>query len=381
MSRFLLSAALIFVLLSALVPPPVMAARRCGERMPVTLLSLYQDSDSIYVGRFEKVELGEATEDTADYTVYPITKHFTISSALKGESRKLLTLEDTEYRYKTVETTEEESEHGEEGGEDESVDLKPGDSVLLFLKANADSEQVEPTDYIDGIKKMTPDSLSSYEARIRELKGIFASEKPKHSQFVEWMIRCAADPHTRWEGVFELLQSFQNLEWQDEQAKEAKEKPEGESEESGEAEESAESEYSDADGAREFDTGDPNFAKSVTDAQKLALTNIFLERERPKKPEPGEGEAEETRGDQELIELIKRWGDSRVAASLIEQLRQDSTDASYNAELMTSIAEMLHDEDLVALANDYGNIQWESDDAEVITVTEAIPPVDTVAPA
>src|SRR5687768_15418536 len=154
MFRFLLSAVSIFVLISGMMMPPAVAARRCGERMPVTLLALYRASEFIYVGRYEKTEDGEATEDTADYTVIPIKKHFTISSALKGESQKLLTLEDTEYRYKNQEVAEEESEHGEEP---EAENLQPGDSVLLFLKKNEDTGLIESADFVDGIKKMTPD--------------------------------------------------------------------------------------------------------------------------------------------------------------------------------------------------------------------------------
>src|SRR5688500_4706501 len=192
MFRFLLSSASIFVLISATILPQAIAARLCEERMPVTLLSLYRGSESIYVGRYEKAEDGKPTEETADYTVVPVKKHFNISSALKGEPRKLLTLEDNEYRYKNQDVVvDAESEHSEEAAASE--ELKPGDSVLIFLKKNEESQLLEPTDFVDGIKKMTPEKLAAYEARIRELKGIFASEKPKHAQIVAWMIRCAED--------------------------------------------------------------------------------------------------------------------------------------------------------------------------------------------
>jgi hypothetical protein len=373
MFRFLISAFSTFVLLTAtLFLPQSASARRCEERMPVTLLSLYRQSDSIYVGRYEKTEDGEVTEETEDYRVIPIKKHFSISSALKGTSRKMLSLSDTEYRYKNQEAVEEESEHVEE--ESDAPDLQPGDSVLLFVKKSEESDEIELTDFADGVKKMTPDKLAAYEARIRELKGIFAVEKPRHSQIVDWLIKCAEDPLTRWEGTFELLQSFQNMDWQDERAKQAAEKPV--ESEPGESDEYA------AEEPKAFETGDPNFAKAVTEAQKRSLTNILLNRERPKKSENVEEQTSMADGDRELIELVKRWGDSKVAGHLLAQL-SESKDATQNSELMLSIASMLHDDVLTEVSTEYSEIQWETDEdviralEENVKVPESAEPTDT----
>ena len=355
MCRFLLSAASIFVLLiTTFLLPQSVSARRCDERMPLTLLALYRTSDAIYVGKYEKTDEGEVTEETSDYRVVPIKKRFSISSALKGESRKMLTLKDTEYRYKNADVApeDEEAEHGD--SEVDEAELVPGDSVLLFVKKNEESGELEPTEISDGIKKMTPDKLSAYETRIRELKSIFSAEKPKYSQLANWMVRCAEDPHTRWEGTFELLQSFQNMDWQDERAMLAKEKP---------ADTGAvvEEEYV-PETPKDFDTGDPNFARNLSESQKLTLTNVLLKRERPAKAENGEVQSEMAHGDRELIELVKRWGDSRVAANLLEQLRNVSTDTNLNSELMGSISWVLDDDELGAISEKYSNIQWESDD-------------------
>ncbi len=364
MSRFVLSAVSIFVLLiTTFLLPPTASARLCEERMPLTLLALYRTSDAIYVGKYEKSDEGEVTEETADYRVIPIKKQFSISSALKGESRKMLTLEDSEYRYKNqgVPAEEEESEHEEPDVDEE--ELTPGDSVLLFVKKNEESGALEPTEVSDGIKKMTPDMLSAYQTRIRELKSILSAEKPKYSQLVDWMVRSAEDPHTRWEGTFELLQSFQNMDWQDERAKLAKEKP---------ADTAAvfEEEYV-PETPKDFDTGDPNFARNLNENHKLTLTNLLLKRERPAKAESGEAQTELAHGDRELIELVKRWGDSRVAANLLEQLRIGSTDANLNSELMGSISSMLNDDELGTISDEYSNIQWDSDDAVIEDVPVA----------
>ena len=354
MFRFLLATTSILTLLVTTMFLPVSAAaRRCDERMPLTLLALYRSSESIYIGKYEKTVDGEPTEDTADYIAVPITKHFSISSSLKGESRKLLTLGDTEYRYKNVETVEEEPEHGD----DPEIKLNKGDTVLLFLKKNEETATIEPVEISDGIKKMTPEKLSSYEARIRELNGIFASEKPKYARIVDWLIRCAEDPQTRWEGTFDLLLSFQNMDWMDERAKQAKEKPV----EPG----TADTDEYVPETPKEFESGDPNFARAVSDGDKSRLTSILLNRERPAKSEDPDKETAVTHGDRELIELVKRWGDSKVAANLLEQLRHDTSDATQNSELMASIATMLHDDQLTSVSESYANIQWESEEDEV----------------
>jgi hypothetical protein len=364
MYRFFISASSIFVLLiTTFLLPHSVSARRCEERMPLTLLALYRTSDSIYIGRYEKSEDGEATEDTTDYSVIPVKKHFSITSAIKGETRKSLVLEETEYRYKSTEAVEEETEHGDGEIAADAIP-KAGDAVLIFVSKNQETGVLELTEMSDGIKKMTPEKLSAYEARLRELKSILAPEKPKYSEIVDWLIRCAEDPLTRWEGTFELLQSFQNMEWQEERAKQLKEKP-------------ADGEGSEADDyqpetPKEFETGDANFAKNVTDAQKQVLTNILLGRERPKKTENGEAQQSLANGDRELIELVKRWGDSRVASNLLETLRQDSTDATQNSELMASIASMLRDDVLTSVSEEYSNIQWEADD-DVIAAEAEVP--------
>jgi len=66
MYRFLLSAVAIFVLIAATLfsSGPVLARTRCGVKMPVTLLSLYRNSEFIYIGRYDKLEEGEAKQES-----------------------------------------------------------------------------------------------------------------------------------------------------------------------------------------------------------------------------------------------------------------------------------------------------------------------------
>lgn len=278
MLRSLLSVGAIFILLFALFfLPENVSARRCTVKMPETLLSLYRNSDSIYIARFDKTEDGETTEDTADYSSVRIKKYFSISSTLKGESRKFFVLDDLDYRYKiSAETANTVEESVEADDTEESMALKPGDTLLLFLKKGSDGEAPVLTDYRDGVKKLSTDHIAVYEARIKELDAIFSAKQVSEAAIVEWLVRCAQDPATRWEGTFELLQSFQNLEWQQEAAEERKKRiargeevevePEPEDEEA--------KANSDAKNTTTVDTG--AFAKLLNSNQKQVLANLLL---------------------------------------------------------------------------------------------------------
>src|SRR5215203_4388751 len=94
MLKGLLSAVSVCVLLSATLffPGPI-SARRCGYEEPATLLSHYRSCQFIYVAKFDKLEKDATSEGT-----FQIKKHYSISSSLKGESRKMVVLEETEIR-------------------------------------------------------------------------------------------------------------------------------------------------------------------------------------------------------------------------------------------------------------------------------------------
>ena len=398
MFRSLLSCASIFVLLiSTLFSPTSVSARRCGERMPETLLSLYRSSQFIYVGTFDRIEEGEISEDTAEYAVVPIKKYFSLSYSLKGDTKKSLVLEESEYRYKqqieVQDTTSATQAAGQEDGtpeaeidgesaEDESAsgsateesdvemtededetavddgELKPGDRVLLFLNKDEDSGELDLADYDDGLKNLSTDQLSSYEPRIRELNEIFSKPEPSYSEIVAWIVRCAEDPQTRWEGTYELLRSFRTLDFQAERAKEPERKTDSEGEQEGEPDRYV------PEPPKKFDTGDENFAKGITEGQKLILTRALLSR---KRPNPRQGSSSEdtaglNRGDRELIEIVRRWGNTEVAVDLLAQLRYDSSDPNLNSDLMASIAAILADDGLTEIAMQYSNVQWRSDD-------------------
>lgn len=354
MLRSLFSTASIFALLLPTFISPATAAtarRFCPDEPPKTLLALYRTSDSIHIGRYDRLEEGAVSEDNEDYTVVDIKKHFSFSSTLKGEPRKFFTLEEKDYRYKN----QQEDEHGEEAEEGEYGDLympqvEPGDSVILFLK-NGEGEDAAPvlTDWSGSLKKVTKDEMDSYERRLNELNSILGGKKVNDQAIVRWLVEATRDPNTRWEGAFELLQSFQSAEW-----KKQREEQIAEMKKNGETvEEDVESDQPDTSA----------YSTLLTDAQKSELMNIVLDSRPDNDNAPT---SRQKRGDGALIDLVTRWGDTRFATFLVDRLRNSTVDNHYERfDLMTKIADVLKDDELSSISSKFSDVTYQDDNAVV----------------
>jgi hypothetical protein len=81
--------------------------------------------------------------------------------------------------------------------------------VLVFL--NKDKEGHYYTHALSyGVKTLTLSDIAIYKARILEMQQIaqLKNKTERYTQTVEWLVKCAEQPATRWEGGFELnLQS------------------------------------------------------------------------------------------------------------------------------------------------------------------------------
>jgi hypothetical protein len=202
-------ASIVFLLLSTFISPAAATSRRCPVEPPKTLLRLYRSSDSIHIGRYDRIEDGAIVEETADYTALEIRKHFSISSTLKGEPKKFITLEDKDYRYKNEENTEQDDEAYESDSDLYMPRLEPGDTVILFLK-KGEGEDSPPVlaDWNGSIKKLNKDEIESYELRLNELAAIFADNKASDEAVLRWIIDAARDPNTRHCGAIHVLLRF-----------------------------------------------------------------------------------------------------------------------------------------------------------------------------
>ncbi|MGD9590215.1 MAG: hypothetical protein AB7Q37_12245 [Pyrinomonadaceae bacterium] len=367
MLRILISGcAVVVLLLSMLLLPQTASARRCPVKEPETLLSLYQSSDAIYVAAFDRMADEAIVEQNEDYTAVDISKHFTIISTLKGETRKFLVLKERDYRY--PKTYDEVGMEDVEDPDDAPVPLKNGDQVLLFINNGDEEEGPRLADYRDGLKRLETREMGVYETRIRELHSIFSAKKVNEDQVLEWLIRCAEDPATLWEASYELLSSFEAADWAERRAeriKELKERKErgevidddeliilGDFEEAGEP------------GERKFfDTA--VLPKLLSDHHKQRLANILFESVAEGGDDQEAKEREEVPGEEELIDLVKRWGDDRLVPFLLDRLRGDTGDPWYSARIMGMVAEVLDDEDAKAAAERYAEISSEDDEETV----------------
>lgn len=345
----------------------------CGEKMPETLLALYRNSETIHVGTFREIEESEPRkeEGSEDYTIVGVKRHFDVTSTLKGESAKFVTVPDKRYVYQEAfqgyetidqamkdqnpEPTQDEGMEEEEFG---PVKLEPGDRVLLFLRTNKEDKQVEFTDYIDGLKKLSADELDIYETRIKEIGSILAAKKPDAAKIVDWLVRLAEDPATRWEGAYELEQSFYAIE--NKKAIEAERRQNGENS----------TPVIDGEGGEftithdGFDTGRTTlFARTLTDVHKQTLSNLLLNRQHRR---AGETVSERMLdGDRQLTSLVARWADERVAGVLLDKLRIGSSAAYDDAALMTHIAAILGDKNLSEIAQKYEENSYGEDDEKI----------------
>ena len=382
MLKYLLS---LFSILVLLLPTLMIPAQACPVKLPETLLSLYINSDAIYVARFDKVEDHETIENSDERAVVRIMKHFDVSSALKGETQKLFTIEERDYRYKRDVSSPEEEPVREEPEEEEEPspygdrDLKSGDQVLLFLKKGEDGKTLELTDYRDGIKKMTPARLDSYQARISELNSIFSAKTVDNPKIVEWLVRCVRDPHTRWDGAYQLQRSFEQLEWLEEQKKESEE-AEASDEDAASESESETGDSASAEGEEattetsikgafviDSETRDGGeYARLLTDAQKDELMKILVDR--PSITDVGKA-VRLSSGDNVLIDVVSNWGDHRFAKFLLDRLQASSTEPYEMSQMMSTIAKVLSDEELSSIAEKYSNVSY-GDDEEAVDADE-----------
>jgi hypothetical protein len=368
MSKFFLSTAALFSLLvtAFLIPVRVEArSRRCGEEPPETLLSLYKNSSEIHIGIFDRIEDVGMIEDTEDYSVIDMRKHFSISSTLKGEPRKFYAATEQDYRYKSVEPEAVEDAEGSPepdgtAGSEEMIEsdddtyladiAKPGDRVMIFLRKDAETGSLIFTHYRDAVKKLDAEKMSAYETRVSELNSIFAAKKVDDAEIVKWLVKTAVDPMTRWEGAFELLSGFQNAEWRDERAEYLKGK-----ESRGESIEEWERFDSESDEDHNV-RARLAYVQLLSNSQKEDLLTAVVSSMRAE-PEDGERQtANLDEGDRMLLELVSRWGDSRLAGHLIDQLRNNPDLPYWNAQMMQMAAKVLGDPRLDDLATKYSNL-------------------------
>jgi hypothetical protein len=317
----------------------VASARSHTFKAPQTLLSLYRDSDTILIGRFDKTVENSAVSETSDHSVIAVNEYFDITSSLKGENIKIFVLQDSRYKFHSASdaraATVSDSEDFDIADSDDG--LRSGDTVLLFLRKKGTNGGFELTDRSEGVKKLSDEDLAVYQRRISELNSIFDSPNADENEIVQWLVRCAAEPATRWEGAFELLQSSERLAWQKKQTPAC----------------IGTLCQTDNDLAKTSQSDTATLARSLTDDQRNELLDILFST--GNQQTDTKGQKMFVRGDRELLELAGQWGDNRLATFLIDRLNNRSTDAYENAQVIAMIAKTFKDPQIADLIAKYNS--------------------------
>lgn len=362
------------------------AAASCPAEPPSPLRTLYRQSERIVVAR-----AGESTRLKAEGHLRKTA--FDVTESLKGDpGEKRINV----YHWYWDDNRE------------FAGNFRKGDTLLLFLTRgeNEEDDGYRVIDIRHGAKKLPEADLKVYVKRIEELGWLTRQNPPDRSELLEWLVRCAEEPATRWEGAYELSVAYalaaekdeakkkadgggtddaDGAEESDEEAVDDEEVEEAEassdaSEDAAEAaaaaEESAvgltasgedvtassdveaEADLSDAadssTAADEADDShltsmavygadvDTSLAALLTEEQKNRLSGALLGADKL-----GEGEFS-------LISVVSKWDEGPLVPFLIKHLRKLEDDPPYEVEqLVFTLAHVLKDRKLVRLAERY----------------------------
>lgn len=324
------------LLILLLIAAAIVAPAKSPVRARMTLLSLYTKSDIVAIGCFDKKEESGTNRVNEGFTVVTTKTSFDIATVLKGEDRKFVSIEDEDYQYQTQQNGIPKTAVFVDANNARDEEIKPGDTVLLFL--NTDGESVSLVDDRDGVRKISAAEQSIYSARIKELNSIFEATKVDDKRIAAWLVRCAENAATRWEGTHELMQGFRQADW-------SKEKdPNG---------------YEHFDSSVTSDHG-REAAAALTDDLKDALTQILISSDFAPKTKSNML----SDGDRELIALVKRWNPTAAARYLVCQLKSGAYSAHENAGMMYKVAELVGDNRAATLWRQYLDTQRDEASAD-----------------
>ncbi len=83
----------------------------------------------------------------------------------------------------------------------------PGEEMIVFLDRDKKNSCYVTHAMSYGLKHFTDkEGILVYKQRILEMQfiNILSNGQEKHRAIIEWMVRCATNKHTRWEGLYEL---------------------------------------------------------------------------------------------------------------------------------------------------------------------------------
>lgn len=354
-ARLVLAAAVWSAALGAL-PTKTFQTAACPVRPPTPLRALYVTSERVAAARVSSTQAVPG-DRAANHrrTVFEVTE------SLKGDPG--------ENRLEVMHWIANDPDN-----------FRKGETVLLFLRPyGQDGREYYVTDPRFGAKRLSEDALALYVKRIKELQYILAQPVQDRRELTEWLVRCAEEPATRWEGAYELSNSLSMAEYEAERRKEREAQPAAPAapapppapgakltavEMSAEAEavvdegsEDGEAVADDTGGGEvdivreEYTAGgglasgpavDASIVNGLTAGQRRRLADALFASEKIEE------------GEMHLVRLVKSWDDERFTPFALRYLRGVEQDPPYEAgEVVAALAQSLKDDTLVGLSDEY----------------------------
>lgn len=211
-SRLYFSALVALLALASLL---LTANVKACDEAPLTLLSLYMNSDLIVVARYDsESEPKKNNEDEYGYSLETERK-LVLTKVFKGQKDlKSVSFAFSQYvanpNNSDAETETEEYEH-----EFDVSKIKIGGEYLFFLIKDKETGAYSVTDYVSGVKE-TGKNPASYEKNLSALEQIASAKENQYELLTEWIVKSIENPETREDGIGDLSESFYGLTYQDE---------------------------------------------------------------------------------------------------------------------------------------------------------------------
>ena len=328
-----------FVMLATLV----VGIKANPVQAKATLLSLYTRSDAVMVARYDKKADVGTNRVNDGFMIVTTRTSYEVSSVLKGDVEKFITIENEEFRYQVQKGNKapQDAIFSIDGGSKNDDAPKPGDTVILFLKKEADSFVL--ADETDGVRKVTSADQSIIADRINELNSVFEKGSADPAKVAAWLVKCVENQSTRWDGTHELLTGFRHIEWNDQKDADI---------------------YSRIDPSVAYEKG-MDAAKALDENLKTTLTQILVSSNfSPDSFKAGKL----SDGDRELIVLVKRWDPATAANYLLSQLKSGAFTANENAGMMFKVSALIDDANSEKLSVRYANLTAAEANDEVSNV-------------
>lgn len=344
---------------------------------PQPLRSLYKSSERVVVARVGEREVLKTVEGVASVRVA-----LRVTESVKGPSEpRVLHLHHEEYVGGGVENLNEGARPVSYSGR-QPARLVRGERYLFFLEPRAAGGCCEVNDVSYGIKKLSDEDLKVYLGRLKELADITRRESEDRHALLEWLVRCAEEPATRWEGAYELLESAGaaaraeakvNVKGVAEEVREAPAVAASDAPAGAEAQDEMLSQSPSALGAEvtsesitalptlglkafalfRYTPADPGLAPMLNAVQKQRLADALF------------ASAEPSEGDDLLMQLVRDFEDPRLPAFLLARLHRFEEEPPLEAELwLRLLAGSLGNEQLSRLADSYSEQTTFDEDGE-----------------